>query len=212
MADLPDGVGALRGYFLRDGWDERDQWEFLLFCVLSPRATYQSSMKGAQNLVARFWDDLGMHLVNSEEDIRACLSGTRFPFEFSRRIVRLMRELVSEPRLSAIERPRDWWAGLPGLGLKTASLFLAYTRPEITPMPVALDVHVLRWLQDQGIAVPEEHKRVYDSRRIYLALEEAFRRRAERLQRDPLQLHCEVWEAGYWTARKRGKRGSKVVT
>ena len=80
---------------------------------------------------------------------------------------------------------------IPGVGPKTARFFLLQTRPGIRV--AALDVHILRWLRENGHTVP---KQTPPKGPHYQAIEERFLAIADRLGVSPKDLDAKIWE-GY---------------
>lgn len=84
---------------------------------------------------------------------------------------------------------RDDLIQLPGFGLKSASMFLLYTRHNMRL--AALDTHVLQWLAKQPGAshVPKSTP----SGKLYLELEQQFCEHADRLGMKPADLDWKIW-------------------
>lgn len=79
-----------------------------------------------------------------------------------------------------------------GIGPKTARFFLLWTRGDAVKH-AALDVHVLRWMREQGYDAPRQTP---SSSKKYAELEAAFIREAEERGLTPAQLDAQIWEAG----------------
>lgn len=79
---------------------------------------------------------------------------------------------------------------IPGIGPKTARFFILWTRPGVRH--AALDVHVLRWLRDQGYDAP---KATPPAGKRYRQLEEAFLAEAEQRGLSPRELDSDIWDA-----------------
>jgi hypothetical protein len=77
---------------------------------------------------------------------------------------------------------------IPGIGPKTSRFFMLMTRPK--SRVAALDVHVLRWLREQGHDAPEQTPQ---SRRKYRELEEIFLKEADKRGMTPRDLDWEIW-------------------
>lgn len=81
----------------------------------------------------------------------------------------------------------------PGIGYKTASFFLIYTRPAV--QYACLDTHILRWLRDQRgyenapTATPVGRKK-------YLYWEDKYLSEAASLGKNPTFLDFELWVEG----------------
>ena len=84
-----------------------------------------------------------------------------------------------------------------GIGPKTARFFITWTRP--AERYAVLDVHILRWLRDQGYDPPKSTP----TGRRYRQLEEAFLTEADMRGKRPSELDAEIWRAG--SRRRRGK-------
>lgn len=80
--------------------------------------------------------------------------------------------------------------GVPGIGPKTSRLFLLWTRPGARY--AALDVHVLRWLAQQGYDV----SRQTPSGRRYAEIEGYFLKEADARGVTPSALDFAIWEEG----------------
>lgn len=92
-----------------------------------------------------------------------------------------------------------------GIGPKTSRFFILWTRPG--ERYAALDVHVLRWLRENGYEAP----RSTPLGAKYRALEVAFLNEADKRGMTPRELDSRIWEAAssYATApaRAEGERG-----
>lgn len=105
-----------------------------------------------------------------------------------------------------------WWltldrdelcASVKGLGMKTASFYLQFTRRG--QRVACLDTHILAYMRENGIGtdVPSATPTL---RRKYLALEEAFLRHCDSLSREPAELDFEIWLKRSVTAKAHGRR------
>lgn len=90
----------------------------------------------------------------------------------------------------------DLWTCTPmdlekihGIGPKTARFFVLWTREDPGDY-AALDVHILRWLREQGYDAPKQTP----SGRKYRELEQAFVAEAKKQGKTPKQLDAEIWE------------------
>lgn len=85
---------------------------------------------------------------------------------------------------------RDHLCSIPGVGMKTASFFIMFTRPGA--QMVCLDTHILRYMRetpgfkDVPLSTPP-------SRTPYLILERQWLKHCERLGRVPAELDFELW-------------------
>lgn len=86
---------------------------------------------------------------------------------------------------------------IPGIGPKTSRFFILWTRPEAEH--AALDVHVLRWLREQGHDAPEHTPQ---NSAVYARLERIFIQTAKDMGLTPRQLDLQIWEAGSTAANK----------
>jgi thermostable 8-oxoguanine DNA glycosylase len=84
-----------------------------------------------------------------------------------------------------------------GIGPKTARFWLLWTRPNARY--AALDVHILRWLREQGYAAPKATP-AYTVR--YQQLEKAFLAEADKRGMTPRELDLQIWETA---ASKRNR-------
>lgn len=76
----------------------------------------------------------------------------------------------------------------PGIGLKTSRFYLRWTGRRARF--AVLDVHILRWLSEQGHAVP---RHTPQSRKEYQRIEELFLQEADRLGEHPCDLDQRLW-------------------
>lgn len=106
---------------------------------------------------------------------------TRFFSELQRRLAADGRFLINAGREDLIY--------LPGIGMKSASFYLLYTRPMY--MVACLDVHILRFLRDHlGLCAPAATP---SSKNTYLTLEAAFLKEAKRRNVRPWVLDIYLW-------------------
>jgi 3-methyladenine DNA glycosylase/8-oxoguanine DNA glycosylase len=77
-----------------------------------------------------------------------------------------------------------------GIGPKTARFFIIWTRPDARV--AALDVHILRWLGQQGHKAPRQTPQG----KRYAELETVFLEEADRRGMTPHQLDAAIWSAG----------------
>lgn len=77
-----------------------------------------------------------------------------------------------------------------GIGPKTSRFFIIWTRP--AERYAALDVHVLRWLKEQGHNAP----RSTPSGEKYRELEKIFISEADKRGMTPRELDYEIWSKG----------------
>lgn len=76
-----------------------------------------------------------------------------------------------------------------GIGYKTSRFFLIWTRPDYRC--AVLDVHILRWLHNQGY--PNIPKSTPSSISQYLEIEELFISIADKMDLTPRQLDEKIW-------------------
>lgn len=79
---------------------------------------------------------------------------------------------------------------LPGVGLKTATFFLLYTREELRDM-ACLDTHILKFLRDSGLA-PDAPVSTPAPRK-YFKLERLFTDLCKEVGRRPAEIDFEIW-------------------
>lgn len=106
------------------------------------------------------------------------------------KLVRGYRELVNA-RLDLRHCGVDELERIHGIGPKTSRFWILWTRPGARH--AALDVHVLRWLKQQGYDAP---KATPASSKTYAYLEEAFIKEAESRGLTPRALDYQIWKAG----------------
>jgi hypothetical protein len=110
-----------------------------------------------------------------------------------RRLVPALRWLATETskgRLNLHTCTRDDLTACPGIGLKTASFFLIYTRKDATY--ACLDTHILRWLREEcGYA--EAPLTSPTSKRQYTHWENIYLEEARKGGWDPTELDLHLW-------------------
>ena len=79
---------------------------------------------------------------------------------------------------------------IPGIGPKSSRFFLLWTRPD--ERVAALDVHVLRWMSEQGYDVP----RSTPSGKKYAWIEKQFIAEADKRGVKPRDLDFAIWAVG----------------
>jgi len=85
---------------------------------------------------------------------------------------------------------RDELCECPGLGMKTASFFLIYTREY--QVHACLDTHILKWLGSIGHeGVPSASP---TSKKTYEHWEETFLKEADHMGKDPTELDFQIWK------------------
>lgn len=104
-----------------------------------------------------------------------------------------------------------WWdtisreelCKIPGMGMKTASFYLQFTRRG--QRIACLDTHILAYMRDHSLAknVPASTP---TTRSRYLELEEAFLQHCEACQRVPAELDFEIWLNRSVTAKAHERR------
>ena len=86
----------------------------------------------------------------------------------------------------------------PGIGLKTASFFLIYTRKHCSY--ACLDTHILRWLREECGYSNAPHTSPPTLAK-YIQWEKVYLEEAARLNKNPTELDFEIW-LNYSTMRK----------
>jgi endonuclease III len=108
------------------------------------------------------------------------------------RLTRGLRELVNT-EIDPYTCDPDELQAIHGIGPKTARFFVMWTRPDEARYAV-LDVHVLRWLHEQG------HRRIPtqtpNDMRSYKRVEQIFLKEAAKHNMTPRELDLIIWEAG----------------
>jgi hypothetical protein len=79
---------------------------------------------------------------------------------------------------------------LHGVSFKTSRFFMLYARPGARH--AALDVHILRFMREQGLDVPAQAP---SSAARYMEIEEQFLRLADELGIEPWELDNQEWQA-----------------
>jgi hypothetical protein len=85
---------------------------------------------------------------------------------------------------------RDQLCDIKGIGMKTASFFILFTR-RYAPIS-CLDVHILNYLRETGLA-PHAPRATPGSLKLYLDLEAIFVKHAQELGRPTGELDFEIW-------------------
>ncbi len=101
-----------------------------------------------------------------------------------------LQRMVAQPVLDLRTCTRDALTVIPGVGMKTASFFILFTRRNAGI--ACLDAHILRYLRQNGLA-PSAPAVTPGSRKRYLELEQVFLKHAAELSRDPGELDFEIW-------------------
>lgn len=101
-----------------------------------------------------------------------------------------LREIVEANLDLATCTPQEL-EDLPGIGPKTSRFFILWTRPN--EQYAALDVHILRWMREQGYDAP---RGTPQSPALYAQLERAFLAEAHKRGMTPRELDLLIWEAG----------------
>lgn len=114
---------------------------------------------------------------------------------------------IIDTALDPVRCTLDDLEAVPGIGPKTARFFLLWTRPTQSRY-AALDVHVLRWLREQGYDAPRQTPA---NRKKYAVLEQAFLTEAKKRNQTPAQLDAEIWEAGQ-RAYREGRRETECLS
>ncbi len=112
-----------------------------------------------------------------------------------RKLERAVRWLVVADTLGELSLENATAADLercPGIGPKTSRFFILWTRP--SARHAALDVHVLRWLRNNGH--PDAPLSTPQSKAKYGHWERVFIDAADRLGVTPAQLDAAVWDQG----------------
>lgn len=89
-----------------------------------------------------------------------------------------------------------------GIGPKTSRFWIMWTRPDA--QYATLDVHILRWLREQGHDAP---KQTPSSRKAYARLEKTFLTEADKRGKTPRELDSEIWEASASAPNVAATRG-----
>lgn len=122
-----------------------------------------------------------------EQHLRYCGAG-----QYRRLVPALLwlSEKIPHGELDLKTCTRDELCACPGIGYKTASFFLIYTRRDATH--ACLDTHILRWLREEcghenvPKSSPQGKKQYEKWEQIYLA-------EAEKLGENPTTLDFELW-------------------
>lgn len=85
---------------------------------------------------------------------------------------------------------REELVQFPGIGYKTASFYLIYTRRDHTY--ACLDTHILRWLREER-GYPDAPKTSPQSRKQYIRWEAIYLTEARDIGADPTELDFELW-------------------
>jgi hypothetical protein len=123
------------------------------------------------------------------------------------RLARLLNEIawrvhVRQMKLRTMTRQEI--CELPGIGMKTASMFCMFTRRG-TRM-ACLDTHILKYMKQHKL-LPGVPDATPSSSVLYLKLEQAWLDHCDELQQDPAAYDFEIWKAHSTTM----KPGSKFL-
>lgn len=129
----------------------------------------------------------------SDRQVREMLTQVRTG-QYTRisRAIRFITERTASRRKWLSGASRDELTECPGVGMKSASFFILYTR--YGTRVAALDTHILAYMREQALApcVPESTP---SDRKLYLRLEQAFLQHADELGRDPAELDFSIWKS-----------------
>lgn len=140
---------------------------------------FQSKKKSPFNVV-REWIDNG----ELEDKLREAKTGNYT------KMVRAFEGLVNSNIDLKTCQPAEL-ESVHGIGPKTARFFIIWTRPDAHC--AALDVHVLRWLRNQGHSVP---KATPPAGNTYNKIEQIFLDEAKKRGVTPRQLDEAIWVQG----------------
>jgi len=174
---------------MKNNWSDKDLERLMVFCLLDRAMPYEKVCK-----VFDYLDNMGLTTKENLRDIEEReladalkMSGHRFPNQTAKHL-----KGFSESEVSLRTGSRDELIQhIPGLGMKLASMFLRNTRGE--PYAV-LDVHVKRWLKEQGFKGGS-----------YKKLEQDFLSKCRELGKTPYQLDMEIWQQRRIGNRRRNK-------
>jgi hypothetical protein len=202
MAD----AGTVYNPFLYEGSDAQLQQMILLgVCVAGKVARQQEAKLG------QFFENLRKgsckDCATPFEAIRCITScrGGRFQLEMELRHVKMGQYSRIVPAFAALAESdldlrtcsREDLCKIHGIGMKTASFFILFTRRDSNV--ACLDVHILAWMRETGLA-PDAPKSSPD-RITYLLLEAIFLNYCKQQNRPPGEVDFEIW-----LARNRGDK------
>lgn len=99
---------------------------------------------------------------------------------------------------------REDLCNIPGVGMKTASFFILFTRPGVRMC--CLDTHILQYMKEHELA--DDVPRVPRSKKDYLRLEQAFLRYCD--EKHPHETPAEV-DFNIWLARNVGDKRKNQI-
>lgn len=199
--------GTVDNPYLYDGTQaEREQ--FLLTCIFvaGKNAAIQ------QNKVLEFIEaarrDVGSFIVDSMGIFSALHNASASEDELKETVGRLLKEVkvgqyaritkcivatcagVGSGRINIASCNRPQLTALPGIGYKTASFFMLYTRKGWKG--ACIDTHILKWMrEEQGLPnIPDRTPSLKDK---YFEVEQLFLEQAKILKKPVAQLDFEIW-------------------
>lgn len=179
---LMTGV-VVAGKVARQQQDKLDQFEVLLWRRAEKAATVFNAMLQVANMDG--WSGV-------EDMLRKVKMG-----QYTR-VIAAFRGMV-EAKLDLRTCSRDDLVKIPGIGLKTASFFIMFTRRNANI--ACLDTHILAYMREHNM-----HPQVPRSTpppKLYLELEKVWLFHCKEINRDPAELDFEIW-----LARNHGDRAA----
>jgi hypothetical protein len=205
-------AGTVYNPFIYDGTDAQLQWMLLLGIVVAGKVARTQEMK-----LRRFLGAVNAYAFELEPDKHTPFSALRALTRCNRPehpadMIRFYLEAVKMGQYSRIAPAftqlatsdidlracsRDDICGIHGIGLKTASFFILFSRRDAAV--ACLDTHILAFMKEKGITadVPRQPR----SRKDYLRLETAFIDYCKNLGRPIGEVDFEIW-----LARNRGDK------
>jgi len=189
--------GTVYNPFLYDATDDRLQYFFLTGIVVAGKVARQQQdklQKFTQLLRARVGEAPhifsairklitidGVHGLNDLLKQVKMGQYTRITAAFTK---------AASPELDLRTCTRDQLCEIPGVGMKTASFFILFTRPKAGI--ACLDTHILAYMREKQLA-PGIPSVTPGSKALYLALEKVFLKHCYELDRDPAELDFAIW-------------------
>jgi len=155
----------------------------MVFCLLDTAISYEK--------VCQTFDELKRHGMTTRSGLRAANIGSLYNvmkecgYRWSHQKCKYLKEFANNDIDLSTATREEIVKSVKGVGMKLASMFLRNTRGKEYAV---LDVHTLRWMQENYKFSNEEFKRM-----SYEEKEEWFIKAADFLGTTPIELDLKIW-------------------